>query len=93
MCGVVRAGVDATGLRMFGAKIAGGRLFLNDGLFLSGMLVVSILVWRLRREGMHVDVSVRAIFRAEAAADAPILDNDFQRISAANRADGTTHHA
>ena len=71
---VVRARVNTTGFRMFGAKIAGRGFFLHDSLFLPGMLVVL----SLRRERMHIDVPVRAIFRAEAAADAPILDDHLK---------------
>src|SRR5579859_1586078 len=42
---------------------------------------------------MHVDIAVRTILRAQAATDAPILDDDFQRIAPPNRADRTPHHA
>ena len=47
----------------------------------------------LRGERMKVDISVRAIFRAQAAPDAPILNDDLQRIAPADRSDGTAHHA
>ena len=40
MRGVVRARIDATGLRLLGAQIAGGRFFLHHGLFLPGMLMI-----------------------------------------------------
>jgi len=36
---------------------------------------------------MQIDVAVGTILRAQAAADAPIFDDDFERIAAPNRAD------
>ena len=70
MRGIVRASVYATGLRMIGAKIAGGRFFLYHGLFLFRMIAVTFVFdfmgrsLCLRREGVHVDISVGTIFRA-----------------------------
>ena len=68
MRGIVRASVDATGLRMIGAKIAGGRFFLHHGFFLFRMLAVTFVFdfmgLSLCREGVHVDISVGTIFRA-----------------------------
>ncbi len=42
---------------------------------------------------MHVDIAIGAIFRTQAAADAPILDDDFQRITAADRTHRAADHA
>ena len=44
-------------------------------------------------EWMQVDISIRTIARAEPTADAPIFDDDFQRIAPANRADRAADHA
>ncbi len=74
MSGIVRAGVDAARFGLFLAQIARGRLFLDHCLVVSGMFMIV----GLRRKGMDVDISIRAIFRAQAAADAPILDDDFE---------------
>src|SRR5579859_4902838 len=80
MRGVMGTGIDTAGFGMILAKVAGGRLFLHHGFFLAGMLVVI----GLGRKGMQVDIAVRAIFRAQAAADAPVFDDDLERIAAAN---------
>src|SRR5690348_6083302 len=42
---------------------------------------------------MQIDIAIGTIARAEAAADAPILDDDFERIAAANRTNRAAHHA
>src|SRR5688572_369504 len=42
---------------------------------------------------MHRDVSVRAIARAQAATDAPVLDDDLERVPPPNRSDRTPDHA
>ena len=52
-----------------------------------------LVVFDLRREGMHIDVSIRTIFRAKATTDAPILDDHLERIAPPDRADRATHHA
>ena len=43
-------------------------------------------------ERMKIDVAVRTISHAESAADAPVFNNDFQRIAPANRPDGAADH-
>ena len=47
----------------------------------------------LDREGMHIDVSVRTIIGALAATNAPVLNDHFERIAAANRSHWATHNA
>jgi hypothetical protein len=42
---------------------------------------------------MQINISVRAILRAQAAPDAPILDNYFKRIASSNRPNGAPDHA
>src|SRR5579864_1196574 len=86
---VVRASVNAAWLREVGTKVARSRLLLDHRFFLA------LRVGQIRRyvERVHVDIAVWAIFSAEAAADAPIFDNYFQRIPAANRSHGATDHA
>src|ERR1700748_996019 len=86
---VVRTSVNAAWLRKVGTKVARRRLLLDHG------LLPAQRVGHLRRyvERMHVDIPVRAIFSAEAAADAPIFDNHFQRIPAADRSHRATDHA
>src|SRR5260221_723961 len=86
---VVRTCIDATGFRLLGAEIAGGRLFLHDRLFVPRMFMIV----GLRGERVQIDISVRAIFGAQSAAYAPILDDDLERISPADRADRAAHHA
>src|SRR6202040_2095038 len=86
---VVRTSVDAAWLRKVGTKIARRRLLLHHG------LLPGLRVGQIRRyvERMHVDIAVRAIFSAEAAADAPIFDDYFQRIPASDRSHRATDHA
>src|SRR5260221_14446346 len=88
MRGVVRACVDATWFFQVSAEIAGGRFLLNDGFFAAGVLgiVGQDFKW------MEIDVAVGAIARTEAAADAPVLDDHFEGIAAANRSDGAADH-
>src|SRR5258708_28108333 len=86
---VVRARVDAARFFQVRAEIAGGRFLLDDGFFSAGVLgIVSE-----HFEWMQVDVAVGAIARAEAAPDAPVFDNDFNGIAAADGADGAADHA
>jgi hypothetical protein len=78
---VVRTSVNAAWLRKARTKVAGRCLLLDHRFFLA------LGIGQIRRhvERMHVDIAVRAIFSTEAAADAPIFDDHFQRIPAANR--------
>src|SRR5579883_197119 len=89
MGGVMRAGVDAARLLQMGAQIARGRFLFNGSFFASRM----IRILGHDFEGMQVDVAVRTIARAEAAADAPVFNNHFQRIAPANGADWAANHA
>ena len=43
-------------------------------------------------EWMEVNVPVRTIASTESATDAPVFDDDFQRIPATNGPDRTAHH-
>src|SRR6202035_5959489 len=86
---IVRARVDAAGFRLLGAKITGGCLLLDNGLFVPWIFVIV----GLRGKRMQIDVSVWAIFCAQAAADAPVFNNDLERVAPADRSDGAAHHA
>jgi hypothetical protein len=89
VCGVVRAGVNATWFFQVRAQIARGRFLLDDSFLAAGVL------WIVREhfEWMEIDVAIRAIARAQAAADAPVLDDHFEGIAAANGADRAADHA
>ena len=89
MRGVVRASIDATGLFQVRAQIARSRFLLDDSFFAAG----SLRIVDHHFERVQIDIAVGAILRAKAAADAPILDDDFERIAPSNRADGTADHA
>src|SRR5258707_1063497 len=86
---VVRARVDAARFFQVRAEIAGGCFLLDDGFFPAGVLGIV----REHLERVQVDVAVGAIARAEAAPDAPVFDNDFKGIAAADGADGAADHA
>ena len=89
MRGVVRAGVDAAWFFEVCAEVARSGFLLDGGFFAAGMLGI----FGQDLEGMKIDVAVRTVARAKATADAPIFDDDFQRIAAANGADGAANHA
>src|SRR6202162_3363523 len=86
---VVRACVNTTGLGQIGAQVAGSGFLFYDCLGAAG--TIGIFIQYLER--MQIDIAVRAVARAQAAADAPILDDDFERIAAANGADRAAHPA
>src|SRR5713226_9670089 len=86
---VVRAGIDATGLLVFGAEVAGGGLLLDHGLLPPRL----VGVFGHNGERMQVYVAVGAVFRAQAASDAPVLDDHLERMAAADRAHRTANHA
>src|SRR5260370_24319536 len=89
MRGVVRARVDAARFFQVRAKIARSS-FLSDGRFLSA---APLEIVNHHFERMQIYIAVGTILRAQAAADAPIFDNDFQRIAPSNRTDGAADHA
>jgi len=86
---VMRARVHATGLGMIEAQIARCSFDLHTGNPAAGIRRIV----QLHRKWVHIDVPVRAVVGALAAADAPVFDNDLERIAAANRADRTADHA
>ena len=87
--GVVRTGVDATWFFQVRAEVARGCFLLHRGFFATCMFGIFGHYF----EWMEINIAVGAISSAEAAANAPILDNHFQGISAADRANWTAHHA
>jgi hypothetical protein len=89
MRGVVRTGVDAAGFFEVSAEIA-RRCFLLDDCFLAAG-PLGIVGHHL--EGMKIDVAVGTVTRAKTAADTPVFDDDFERITAANRAYWAANHA
>src|SRR5262249_42067236 len=77
--GVVRAGVDAARLAVqLAALVARRRLLLDHRHHAARLLVLDLL---LGRERVHVDVAVRTVLGALAAADAPVLDDDLARLA------------
>src|SRR5712664_2749012 len=86
---VMRTRVHAARLFQVCAQIA-RRSFLLDSCLLAAR---ALRIVDHHFERMQVDVAVGTILRAEAAADAPILDDDLERIAPSNRADGAADHA
>ena len=84
MCGIVWTGIDTAGLGMVIAKVARSG-FLDRGLLASAS--------GRSRELMQIDIAVWAIIRAQSTAYAPIFNNHFKRIAAANRSHRATDHA
>src|SRR5690242_12760584 len=74
MRGIMRTGVNAAWFLEVRAKIAGSCFLLDDRLLAAGIL--GIVSQDLKR--MQIDIAVGTIARAEAAADAPILDDDLE---------------
>src|SRR5580692_5062376 len=89
MGGIMRAGVHATRLFMIQAEITRCRLHLDAGNPLSRIGNIINLDW----ERMHIDISIRTVVGALAAADTPVLNNHFERIAPANRSHRTADHA
>ena len=89
MGGIVRASVDTVWLVVIGAEIAGRRF----GCYLGDFLARTRRIINGHLNGLHVDVAVRAIIGTEAAADAPVLNGDFQAVAATNRANRASDHA
>ena len=87
--GIVRAGVDAAWFFQVRAEIARSSFLLDHRLLAAS----SFRIVNHHFEWVQIDVAVRTILRAEAAADAPILDDDFERITPANRTHGAADHA
>src|SRR5712664_1002610 len=87
--GVVRTGVDAAWFFQVRAEVARGSLLLDCRFFSAG----SLRIINHDFEWMQIDVAVGTILGAEAAADAPIFDDNFERISPSNRTDGAADHA
>ncbi len=87
--GVVRARVHARRFLELPTQIAGRRLLADDGLLAARLQ----LVVGGDREGVHVDVPVGTALGAQAAADAPILDEDLERVATADRAHRAADHA
>jgi len=71
---IVRARVDAAWLFQVRAQIARSRFLFYSRFFAAGPLGIV----HHHFERMQIDIAVGTILRAEAAANAPILDNDFQ---------------
>src|SRR5712664_3560876 len=89
VCGVVRTGVDAAWFFQVRAEIARRCFLLACRFFSAG----SLRIINHHFERMQIDVAVRTILGAKAAADAPIFDDDFERMSPSNRADRAADHA
>src|SRR2546421_12035987 len=87
--GVVRTGVNAAWFFQVRAEVTRSSFLLDRRLLAAG----SLRIVNHHFERMQIDVAVRTILGAEAAADAPILDDDFERIAPANRADRAADHA
>jgi hypothetical protein len=87
--GVVRTGVDAAWFFQVRAEVARSSFLLDRRFFSAG----SLRIINHHFEWLQIDVAVGTILRAEAAADAPIFDDNFERISPSNRADGAADHA
>src|SRR5580693_6068692 len=86
---IVRARVNAARLLQMRAQIAGGSLLL----YYRFLFPRALQVFDHHFERMQINISVRAVPRAQPAADAPILNNYFQRISPPDRSYWTPDHA
>src|SRR5215475_8412346 len=81
---VVRAGVHAGRLVVLPAQVAGGGLLAHHRLLPARLLGILAL----HQKGVEVDVAVWALGGAQSTADAPVLDDDLERVRmAADRAD------
>jgi hypothetical protein len=85
---IVRTGIDATRLGILGTQIARSSFLLHHRLFVAGRC----RIFRHHVKRMNVDISIGAILGAQPTSNAPILDNHFERIAAANGAHRATDH-
>jgi len=74
MRGVVRTSVNAAWFLEVRAQIAGSCFLLYDRFLAAGIL--DVVSQDLKR--MQIDIAVGTIARAEAAANAPIFDDDLE---------------
>src|SRR2546423_12946500 len=100
LCGVMRAGINATWRGQLRAEIASVRFVSRDFLFLHLHLRRrALLAFDLsfhffhQLERMHVDVAVRTKLGAFAAADTPVFNDDLQILLAPDRTDRALRHA
>src|SRR5690348_9332228 len=70
MCRVVRAGVDATRVRVFAEALIITQVAHRGLSPLAGLLFARDGVLEVHRERVHVDVAVRALLGTPPAADA-----------------------
>src|SRR5690348_15394435 len=79
MRGVVRTGIYTARLSVLRAEVAGRGFLARHHRSLAGR------AWIIDRhfERMQRDVAVGAVFRTQTAADAPVFDDDFERLLAA----------
>ena len=95
VCGVMRASIDTARLCVVVAQVAGCRLSHHLS-FLQLRLRGAGFVQRLgsfRNELMQIDVAVRTVVGAYSATDAPVFDDDLERIAPPDGAHRTSHHA
>ena len=86
---IVRAGVYATWFGMVVTQIA-RRCFRTRTRDLAARMRGIV---EFDRERVQVDISVGTVVGAEAAANTPILDDDFERVATADGANGASDHA
>ncbi len=89
MRGIVRASVHTTRFRVIQAQVTRRSFDLHSRHSSARVVWIVHLHW----EWVHIDVPIRTIVGALAAANAPILNDHFERVSTANRTDGTADHA
>ena len=85
---IMRTSVNTTWFLMIQTQIARSGLELHARN--SSARVRRVI--QFNRERMHIDISIRTIVGALSATDTPVLDDDLQRIAAANGADRATNH-
>ena len=86
---IVRARINTAGFGMVMTEIAGRGLHPHAGDLASRMRRVV----EVDRKWMQVDVAIGTVVGAQAATDAPVLDDDFQGVAAADGTDRATNHA
>src|SRR5512145_2505476 len=83
--GVVGTGVHAARLLELGAEVAAGRLQPDDRLLPARGIPLHL-------ERVQVDVAVGTLLGAAPARDAPVLDDDLERVLSPDRADRAADH-
>ena len=86
---VMRAGIDAAGFGVVMTQVTRCSFYVHAGDLPARMS--GIVQFDGKR--VKIDIAIRAVVGAQAAANTPVLDDDFEGVTSADGADGASNHA